>query len=79
MSEFADDTEQLTETQQTLLETAIDRGYFEVPRRVTLVELADEHDISDQRASRELRGGLNAVLWEWVETTTERTAESDSD
>ena len=45
----------LTEKQRDLLETATRRGYFDVPRRIGLEELAAEADISHQAASELLR------------------------
>jgi len=41
--------------QQEALSLAFDRGYFEIPRRVTLVELGDEVGVSDQALSERLR------------------------
>ena len=45
----------LTEKQRDLLEMATRRGYFDVPRRIGLEELAAEADISHQAASELLR------------------------
>ena len=52
----------LTETQRDLLRSAVREGYFELPRRVSLVDLASEHGISDHEASEELRRGLDVVV-----------------
>ena len=52
----------LTETQEELLRSAVRGGYFEVPREMTLVDLAERHGISDKEASRQLRRGLDAVV-----------------
>lgn len=52
----------LTETQRETLAVALDEGYFEVPRRITLVELADELGVSDTAVSQRLRRGLVALL-----------------
>jgi predicted DNA binding protein len=41
----------LTERQQWLLDEAIERGYYDTPRRTTLVELADEVDIAKSTCS----------------------------
>lgn len=54
--------EKLTEAQQSLLTTALEEGYFEVPRGITLSELADRFGISDQAASERLRRGLTNKL-----------------
>jgi hypothetical protein len=54
----------LTETQRDLLRSAVKIGYFEVPRRVSLVDLASEHGMSDREVSEQLRRGLDVVLQE---------------
>ena len=41
--------------QREFLNTAVERGYFEIPRQVTLEELADEMDITKTTASNHLR------------------------
>ncbi|WP_323172549.1 helix-turn-helix domain-containing protein [Natrialba sp. PRR66] len=53
----------LTAHQREALLTALERGYFEVPRTVTLSELAAELDISDQALSARLRRGQANLLW----------------
>lgn len=55
-------TQTLTDPQQELLETAVERGYFKVPRETTLVELADAQGMSDVEASKQLREGLDIIL-----------------
>ncbi|WP_049941677.1 helix-turn-helix domain-containing protein [Haloterrigena turkmenica] len=45
----------LTETQYETIRTAQELGYFEVPRRITLKELAAELDVSHQALSERLR------------------------
>jgi predicted DNA binding protein len=52
----------LTELQRELLRSAAREGYFEVPRRVSLVDLASEHGMSDREASEQLRRGLDIVV-----------------
>jgi predicted DNA binding protein len=52
----------LTEEQQKTLETAFKRGYFDVPRGVTLTDLAGELGISHQALSERLRRGEKSVL-----------------
>lgn len=58
----------LTETQRETLRMALEAGYFDVPRGTTLVELADEVDVSDTAISQRLRRGtarlLTAILFE---------------
>ena len=52
----------LTVPQQELLVAAYDAGYFDVPRRTTLVELGERLDISDSAVSQRLRRGLAALI-----------------
>jgi len=52
----------LSETQRDLLRSAVTEGYFEVPRRITLVELARTCGMSDREASAQLRHGLGALV-----------------
>jgi hypothetical protein len=54
----------LTEKQRSTLCRAWERGYFEVPRRVSLSDLADEMAVSDTAVSQRLRRGLENVLRE---------------
>lgn len=52
----------LTPRQHEALTAALERGYFDVPRQVTLEELADELDVSDQALSALVRRGLASHL-----------------
>lgn len=52
----------LSETQRETLELAYSEGYFDVPRRINLRELADQLDVSDSAVSQRLRRGVEAVL-----------------
>lgn len=52
----------VTGKQYEMLRLAYDRGYFEVPREVTVTELAEERGVSPQAASKLLRRGLDAVV-----------------
>lgn len=47
--------DRLTPAQREVLTLAFDRGYFEIPRQATLVNLAEEIGVSDQAASERLR------------------------
>ncbi len=47
--------EDLTMTQTRTLLDALERGYYQVPRQTTLVELADMYGVSDQAVSERLR------------------------
>jgi len=51
-----------TNTHQEIVRSAVENGYFKVPRQTTLQALADEHGISDAEASERLRNGLDAIL-----------------
>ncbi|MEM4781601.1 MAG: helix-turn-helix domain-containing protein [Halalkalicoccus sp.] len=52
----------LTETQRETLLMALERGYFDVPRQVTLRDLGEELGISDAAVSQRLRRGLATVI-----------------
>ncbi|WP_416838682.1 helix-turn-helix domain-containing protein [Haloferax sp. DFSO52] len=52
----------LSEDQFRSLVLAAQRGYYEVPRRTSLTELADEMDISHQALSERLRRGMEALV-----------------
>ncbi|MFB6197473.1 MAG: helix-turn-helix domain-containing protein, partial [Halobacteriaceae archaeon] len=52
----------LTDRQEWLLEEAIDRGYYDTPRRTTLVDLADCLDISKSTCSEILHRAEERVL-----------------
>ena len=56
----------LTDVQRETLRAALELGYFEVPRRVTLVELAEELGISDTAASQRLRRGVSTLAGTYV-------------
>lgn len=56
-----------SETDTELLATAVERGYFKVPRHVPLVDIADAHDISDKEASERLRTEMDAALREYLD------------
>ncbi len=60
----------LTETQQEALILAYECGYFESPRQVTLEELGEELDISQQAVGSRLRGGINRVLGSTLSVVT---------
>lgn len=68
----------LTDQQREALLTALEKGYFEVPREITLVEIAEELGISDSAVSQRLRRGLTNVLSRaLVRGTTDRTPRGD--
>lgn len=57
----ADRSELSDDHRETLL-TAYRHGYFKVPRRTNLTELADSEGISDSALSQRIRRGLDALI-----------------
>ena len=57
-----DESESFSGEQREAVLTAYDRGYFEVPRRTTVEELATDVGISDTAFSQRLRRGLSALV-----------------
>lgn len=54
----------LTDPQRETLRRAFDAGYFDVPRGVNLLELAEQMGISDSAVSQRLRRGISTMLQE---------------
>jgi len=52
----------LTETQREALLVALAEGYFDVPRKVSLQDLAGQFGISDTALSQRLRRGLTGLV-----------------
>ncbi|MCU4742204.1 helix-turn-helix domain-containing protein [Natronoglomus mannanivorans] len=52
----------LTEAQRELVLAAYENGYFDVPRKTTLVELGDRLEVSDSAVSQRLRRGLASLI-----------------
>ncbi|WP_255151371.1 bacterio-opsin activator domain-containing protein [Halorarius halobius] len=52
----------LSEEQQTALEVALERGYFDIPRGITLVELSEQLGVSDSAVSQRIRRGLGKLI-----------------
>lgn len=52
----------ITEKQREILQLAHRRGFFSVPRGVTVTELSEELGISPQAASKRLRRGLETAV-----------------
>ncbi|MDL5362538.1 helix-turn-helix domain-containing protein [Halalkalicoccus sp. NIPERK01] len=69
----------LTERQRETLLKAFEEGYFEIPRRMDLVELADVLGISDTAVSQRLRRGITALLATTLSEATEPDREPDAD
>ncbi|QSG15510.1 helix-turn-helix domain-containing protein [Halapricum desulfuricans] len=51
----------LTPCQRQTIALALERGYFDVPRRTTMVELADELGVSDQAVSARIRRAMKRL------------------
>lgn len=64
----AADSDTVTPGQRELLLTALRAGYFEVPRRVTTGDLANELDISDSAVSQRLRRAVGDLVRDTVDT-----------
>ena len=52
----------LTPPQGEALKTALEQGYYEIPRRTSLAQIADQLGISDNAVSERLRRGMEYVL-----------------
>ncbi|MEF8812873.1 MAG: helix-turn-helix domain-containing protein [Halovenus sp.] len=52
----------ISEPQEEIIHLAARSGYFDVPREVSLTDLADELDVSTQAASERLRRGLGTLV-----------------
>lgn len=59
----------LTQKQYEALRRAFEEGYFEIPRQITLQELANDFDISQKALSERLRRGLNNIVWNAIAAT----------
>ncbi len=64
----------LTSPQQQTVALALERGYFDVPRRTTVVELAEELGISDQAVSARLRRAMKRLSQQALSDATELDA-----
>jgi predicted DNA binding protein len=52
----------LTPPQREILQVCLEQGYFDIPRQITLEEVADQLDISVQAVSTRLRRALETLL-----------------
>jgi predicted DNA binding protein len=52
----------LTDKQHDIIATAYEEGYWEIPRGITLSELAETTGVSSNAASQRLRRGLNTLV-----------------
>ncbi|WP_248897625.1 helix-turn-helix domain-containing protein [Haloplanus halobius] len=52
----------LTPPQRETLTTAVEAGYYSLPRQISTQELADTFDISDQAVTERLRRGISTLV-----------------
>ncbi|WP_137284438.1 helix-turn-helix domain-containing protein [Halorussus salinisoli] len=57
----------LTDRQRELLNTAVEEGYYDTPRRCSLTELAGEADVAKSTASETLHRVEEKIVKEYVE------------
>lgn len=69
----------ITESQREALIAALEAGYFDVPRRITLQELADQFGISDTALSQRLRRGLRTLLTPALSRQSDTGRDTDRD
>jgi predicted DNA binding protein len=62
---------QLTPQQQEALEAALERGYFEIPRAISMEDLAAELGISHQALSERLRRAYETLVHEEIQPVSE--------
>ncbi|GAB7017646.1 helix-turn-helix domain-containing protein [Halostagnicola bangensis] len=63
----------MTNQQYETLLAAIDHGYFEIPREISMQELSDELDVSHQALSERLRRAYQALVTAELENADRRT------
>ncbi|WP_458207507.1 helix-turn-helix domain-containing protein [Haladaptatus sp. NG-SE-30] len=68
---------EVTAEQRDTLVKALEEGYFEVPRRITMDELAEEFDITTQSVSQRMRRGHANVLRNTI--APEESGKTDED
>ena len=68
----------LTETQQRIVETAVDAGYYDTPRECTLTELAERMDMAKSTCSETLHRAEEAIVKRYVETANTGFAGSEN-
>lgn len=60
-----DDKESLTNRQENIIKTALERGYYDFPKRIGIRELARRFDISTASVSETLRRGQKKIIEEY--------------
>jgi predicted DNA binding protein len=69
----------LTDLQREALLAALETGYYDVPRAVTLAALADRLDISDTALSQRLRRGTRTLLSSTLDDDTPSPVDGDDE
>lgn len=69
----------LTDIQHETLITALKEGYYETPRELTMSELADEFDISQQALSKRLRGAHRTLVENSLALSSKTDSETDQE
>lgn len=63
---------EVTPAQRDVLVTAVERGYYKIPRETSTRELAEELDITHQSVSETLRRGTENVITSHLVTTVDQ-------
>ncbi|MCU0798804.1 MAG: helix-turn-helix domain-containing protein [Candidatus Thermoplasmatota archaeon] len=66
-----DDRESLTPRQEKIIKTALERGYYDFPKRIGIRELARLFDISTASVSETLRRGQKKIIEEHFRDSTD--------
>lgn len=74
LSQSHESNELLTERQQEFIIEAVERGYYDSPRRCTLTDLAETFDINKSAASGVLHRAEARIIKEFVVESDPRTA-----
>ncbi|RQG92125.1 helix-turn-helix domain-containing protein [Natrarchaeobius chitinivorans] len=74
VTEATEPDTRLTPEQREALEAALEYGYFEIPRRISMEELAAELDISHQALSERFRRAYETLVDEELQPAGERSA-----
>lgn len=62
---------QLTQKQQSILQVAIERGYYEIPRGVSCAELGEEFGLTGATVGEHLRKAERAIMQEFISDSPE--------
>ena len=63
-----DDKDSLTTRQENIIKTALERGYYDFPKRIGIRELARRFNISTASVSETLRRGQKKIIEEYFNT-----------